>query len=223
MTDKPTKDRRPALAMVLIALSALVLWLGAWPTWVTVDVGDELSGGSVEEISGGAWAAAITPLALTLLAAVAATLIIGPIGRRIIGVLVAVIAGTASWSALQLMVSGADPQRALNLLQSGQVSQRASDPVSVADWAVVENVTTSMTGPAIVMVGAALGIFGGVLLMVRPGRKATGSRAGSYETPEVRKEKARERLEESPASGRALWDAIDAGMDPTDQPDPDKR
>lgn len=217
MTEQ--KDRRPALAMALIALSALVMWLGIRPTWVIAEVGDDLSGGSTEEIPGAAWAAATTPLALTLLAAVAATLILGSVGRRIIGALVAVISVTASWSALQLMTSGADPQRALSLLQSGQVSQRASDPISVADWAVIEGVSTNMTGPVTLMIGAALGIFGGVLLMIRPGQKAGGSRAGSYETPEVRKEKARDRLAESPTSGRALWDAIDAGMDPTDAPE----
>ena len=61
---------------------------------------------------------------------------------------------------------------------------------------------------------ALLGLAGGVLLVARPGEDSP--RQNKYEKETVRREKVREDLEEDPQSGRVLWDAISADIDPTD-------
>ena len=69
---------------------------------------------------------------------------------------------------------------------------------------------------------AVLGLAGGVLLIARPGEDSP--RQNKYEKETVRREKVREDLEEDPQSGRVLWDAISADIDPTDpQNGPDFR
>jgi len=53
------------------------------------------------------------------------------------------------------------------------------------------------------------------LLVRRPGA-VKKQKSSAYETPEVRRQRIAEDLEEDPQSGRVLWDALDAGVDPTD-------
>ncbi|WP_448852469.1 TIGR02234 family membrane protein [Corynebacterium sp. 335C] len=217
--DSPRReagDRRPALAMALVAVSAVGIWLASRGTWLTVRTADDKAGESVIDMVGATWAPETTALVLTMLAGVAATLILGSVGRRVVGVLAAIVAAGASWSPLQLLTSGADPQRALDLLTAGQASQRASDPVTVTDWATVADLQTHGLMPGLAIAAAALGVLGGVLLAVRPGGGAARRRAGAYETPEVRRSRVREDLKEEPTSGRVMWDALDAGVDPTD-------
>ena len=61
-----------------------------------------------------------------------------------------------------------------------------------------------------------------MLLIARPGEDSP--RQNKYEKETVRREKVREDLEEDPQSGRVLWDAISADIDPTDpQNGPDFR
>ncbi|MBV7296166.1 TIGR02234 family membrane protein [Corynebacterium sp. TAE3-ERU12] len=203
------------MALGLIALSAAVMWLAGRASWLTVTTFDDKSGGETHEIAGAYWAAVITPLVLTLLAGAAAALILGGLGRRVVGVFAAGVAAAAAWQPLELLTRGADSDRALTLLQTGQATQRANDPITVSDWAVVQTTEVHNLGPIALIVGAALGVIGGVLLAMRPGAAAS-RRSSAYETPEVRRERAQEDLDDDPNSGRALWDALDAGVDPTD-------
>jgi len=52
------------------------------------------------------------------------------------------------------------------------------------------------------------------MLAARPGRDAVT--VNKYEKASQRREKIEHDLEAEPDSGRVLWDAIDADMDPTD-------
>lgn len=208
------RDRRPGIAQLLMAASALGLWLAGRAAWLTVTTFDDKSGEAVNDLVGATWAPETTALALTLLAGVAATLILGGLGRRIVGVLAAVVAAVAAWPPMQLVTAGADPQRALDLLSSGAATQRANAPVTVSDWAQVQDLVIHPFGPVAAIIAAALGLLGGALLMVRPGG-ANRKRSGAYETPEVRRERVHEDLRQEPESGRVLWDALDAGVDPT--------
>ena len=73
-------------------------------------------------------------------------------------------------------------------------------------------------GPVIIaLVAAALGIVGGIILVMRPGEASKGH--SRYETPEVRRADAEEDLANNPDSSRVLWDALDAGVDPTEDDD----
>ncbi|MFC3849634.1 TIGR02234 family membrane protein [Corynebacterium hansenii] len=209
-------DRRPGAALALILASAIGLWLAGRAAWLTVTTFDDKSGEAVNDLVGATWAPETTALALALAAAVAATLIMGGLGRRVVGGLAAVIAAAAAWSPLQLLTAGADPKRALDLLSSGAATQRANAPVTVSDWAQIQNLETHSLGPVVSVIVAALGVLGGVLLLVRPGGTVAKRRSGAYETPEVRRERVRDDLSREPASGRVMWDALDAGVDPTD-------
>ncbi|HHU44105.1 MAG TPA: TIGR02234 family membrane protein, partial [Actinomycetales bacterium] len=169
--DKKTakkSDRRPGAALLLIALSAAGLWLAGRAAWLTVVTFDDKSGEAVNDLVGATWAPETTALALTLIAAVGATLILGGIGRRIVGALAAIVAVAASWSPMQLVTTGADPQRALDLLSSGAATQRANAPVTVSDWAQVQELTVHVAGPIAAIIAAALGVLGGTLLLARP-------------------------------------------------------
>lgn len=216
-------DRRPALAMALVVVSAIGLWLASRGTWLTVRTADDKAGESVIDMVGATWAPETTALVLTMLAGAAATLILGSAGRRIVGMLAAVVAVGASWPPLKVLTGDADPQRALDLLSSGQASQRANDPVTVTDWATIADLQVHALMPALAMAAAALGVLGGVLLAVRPGGTEARRRAGAYETPEVRRSRVREDLRAEPTSGRVMWDALDAGVDPTDIDDDELR
>lgn len=215
-------DRRPGAAMGLIAAGAVGMWLAGRATWLTVATFDDKSGDGSHAISGAAWFPESTALVLTLLAAVGAALILGRLGRRLVGALAALVAAAATWGPVQLLTGGADPDRALSLLQTGQVTQRATDPVTVSDWATVSEAGVHQLPPAAALAAGAVALLGAVLLVMRPGGGGD-ARGGAYETPEVRRARAREDLAEAPDSGRVLWDALDAGVDPTaDDPDPDR-
>ncbi|MFD5867606.1 TIGR02234 family membrane protein [Corynebacterium sp. NPDC060344] len=217
MTDREKKsDRRPGAALALVLVSAAGLWLAGRAAWLTATTFDDKSGEAVNDLVGATWAPESTALALALAAAVAATLILGGIGRRIVGGLAAVIAAAAAWAPLQLLTTGADPQRALDLLSSGAATQRANAPVTVSDWAEIQDLQVHLLGPVSSVIAAALGVLGGVLLLVRPGGAVAKRRSGAYETPEVRRDRVRDDLSREPESGRVLWDALDAGVDPTD-------
>ena len=49
---------------------------------------------------------------------------------------------------------------------------------------------------------------------MRPG--VDSAKLNKYETEAVRREKLGEDLEARPDSGRVMWDALDSGIDPTD-------
>ena len=69
-------------------------------------------------------------------------------------------------------------------------------------------------GPVLALVGAALALFGAVMVASNPG--ADKPRTSKYETPAVRQERLQDDLETSQDSGRVMWDALDADIDPTD-------
>ena len=71
-------------------------------------------------------------------------------------------------------------------------------------------------GPSISVLGSVLGLIGGALLALRPGGDAP--RQHKYETEAVRMDNVRADLEEDPSSGRVLWDALSADIDPTQDP-----
>ncbi|ALA67585.1 TIGR02234 family membrane protein [Corynebacterium lactis] len=202
----------------LIALGAVGMWLSSRMSWLTVETFDDKSGAAANGIVGAVWAPEIQSIGLALIAGVVATLILGKLGRRVVGVLSAVLAVVASWSPMMLLSGGeegVDKQRALDLLTSGSASQRANAPVTVADWAQVEAVHIHSAGPALTLLCCAVALLGAVVMIRRPG-EVKKQKSSAYETPEVRRERIAEDLESDPQSGRVLWDALDAGVDPTD-------
>ena len=202
----------------LIGVAAAGMWLCSRSAWLTVDTVDDKSGPATTDLVGAVWAPELTSIALAMVAALFATTILGSLGRRIVGGLAALLAIAASWTPMTLLASGedgVDSQRALDLLTSGSASQRASDAVTVADWAQISAIEVHAMGPALALLCCALALVGAVLLVRRPGT-VKKQKSSAYETPEVRRQRIAEDLDEDPQSGRVLWDALDAGVDPTD-------
>ena len=208
-------DRKTSfIAGLLLMLGALLLWFASRMTWLTVEAFDDKAGASTIDLSGAAWSTEATAIALLLLVAAVAAFALRKVGRRVVGAISALAAVGASWTPLMLLTNGADPQRAHQLLTSGAASQQASNPVSISSWAEITNIAVSNAGPMVAMLGSAIALVGGVLLAMKPG--SDGAKLNKYERKAQREEKLAEDLRATPDSGRVLWDALDADIDPTD-------
>lgn len=205
---------RSRIATLLIGLGALVLWIGSRFTWLTVDTFDDKSGAATLGIPGATWSTEATAVVLLLLAACVAGFALRRTGRRIVGAVSALAAVGASWQPLVLLAGQPDPERARTILTSGAASQRADAEVLISEWAEVTNLSVGGTGPVLALLGCAIALFGGVLLAVRPG--VDSAQRNKYERKQDREAKIAEDLEETPDSGRVMWDALDADIDPTD-------
>lgn len=209
-----TDRRMSRIAALLLGLGAIILWIGSRFTWISVEAFDDKSGASSLGIPGATWSTEATAVALLLGAAFVAGFVLRRTGRRIVGVISALAAVGASWGPLTLLTGGADPERAQTLLTSGAASQRADAAVLISEWAELTSLTINPTGIIIVMLGCAVAVFGGVLLAIRPGTDS--AQLNKYERKQSRAAKITEDLEATPDSGRVMWDALDADIDPTE-------
>ncbi|MEY8566753.1 TIGR02234 family membrane protein [Corynebacterium sp.] len=204
-----------SLALLLTVLGAAGLWGAGQMTWLTVTVDDDKSGETVKNIIGSVWDAAGTPLALAMLAAMILSMALQPLARRILGGVSALLAALAGVAAVNLLAGEPDLSRAQALLVSGAGTQRESDPVQISEWATVLDGQVHAAPVVLFLASAALGVVGGVLLAMKPGPARSGH--SRYETPEARRDGVEKDLDDNPGSGRVMWDALDAGVDPTDR------
>ncbi|MGW5383786.1 TIGR02234 family membrane protein [Nocardia sp. NPDC003963] len=202
-------SRYPVAALVLLAVAAAALWGSSRLTWVTVTSADGLTEPRTDELNGGVWFGALTPLALVLLAAVAAVLATRGWVRRVVGILVALIAAVTAVPALALLTG------------SGATRERAAVLAELPGRAEVQELTTAPGSAALAMAGA-LAAFGAGLLLARM-PAGTKQLSGKYDAPATRKAAATRAVQEGASGGplpeRVLWDALDAGADPTDPAD----
>ncbi|RNE49448.1 TIGR02234 family membrane protein [Corynebacterium alimapuense] len=201
-------------AALLIGLGAIVLWAGSRFTWITVETFDDKSGEATLGIPGATWSTESTAVSLLLLAACVAGFALRRTGRRFVGIIAALAAVGASWGPLNLLAGEPSQERARSLLASGAASQRADTAVLISEWAEVIALTVSPVGVIISMIGCAIALFGGVLLAVRPGQDSP--KLNKYERRRDREARILDDLEATPDSGRVMWDALDADIDPTD-------
>ncbi len=208
-----TKRKYPVGAIALLAIAAAALWGSSRMIWVTVSSTDGLTEPRTDKLNGGVWFGALTPLALVLLAAIAAALATRGWLRRMFGVLIGLIAAVTAVPAFALLTG------------SGATAARAATLAELPGRATVTDVVTSQF-PAVLSLLGALGAFAaGVLLARMPEDAARLS--GKYDNPVFRKAAAteqvtRQRTDEAAGdpgqlSGRVLWDAMDAGTDPTEE------
>lgn len=196
--------RYPVAALVLLAVGAAALWGSSRLTWVTVTSADGLTEPRTDALNGAAWFGALTPLALVLLAAVAAVLATRGWVRRLVGVLVALVAAVSAVPALALLTG------------SGATEQRAADLAGLPGRARVTELVTA-NAPAALTLAGALAAFGAGLLLARMPAEAR-QLSGKYDNPATRKAAATQAVQEptgGPLPERVLWDALDAGADPT--------
>ncbi|MEV6773048.1 TIGR02234 family membrane protein [Nocardia sp. NPDC051030] len=217
--DAAAKRRKPIGAVALLAIAAGLLWVASRMTWVKLDVTSELGPPRTVNLGGATWFGALTPLALALVATMAAVFAARGWVRRILGVVVAVLAAVSAVPAYAL------------LMGQGKTVERAGRLAELRTWEHADKADTSSLPAVLTLIGAVAAFAAGVLLTRMPAESARMS--GKYDNPVFRKSAAAEQVAEHHAhaqggesgsqsgpreqlSGRVLWDALDAGADPTD-------
>nr|WP_245813811.1 TIGR02234 family membrane protein [Rhodococcus marinonascens] len=204
------RRRQSVLAVLLLGFAAVCLWGASRMTWVEVTSSDGLGQERTTVLVGSTWAAALTPLALTLIAAIAASFAVKGWLLRVLGVLVGVVAVGAALPAVEVVASGASDDAAGRLAE-------------LPGRAEVEAVSVHVGPAVLVLVGALAAFVAAVELARRP--RAGAGLSSKYESPGARRvaaKKAGADFADGPVSQRMLWDALDAGDDPTmDRPKAD--
>lgn len=192
------------VAQLTLAVAAAGLWVASRMTWVQISSFDGLGHPKVADLNGATWSTALIPLALVALAAAAAALAVRGWPLRVLAVLVAAASAAMGYLAISLWVVEDVAVRAARLAD-----------VPVADLLGTER---HFAGAVLTLVAALLSLLGAVLLI----RSATRSGA---DTARYRRRAAV--TGDEPAaemSERMIWDALDEGADPTEDPvNPDNK
>ena len=197
--DRPGR-RTIRIAQALLVAAAAGLWASAGLTWVDLRTFDGLGPPKLIALSGAAWSSALVPLALVLLVTAVAALAVRGWPLRILAVVVAIASLATGYLAISLLVIP-------------DVAVRAADLAHVPVlWLVGSQ--RHFPGPAITLATAVCTLVGAVLLM----RAAASGRGADtkYVTPAARRLVAQR--DEKIMSERMIWDALDDGEDPTEQP-----
>ena len=191
-------QRYPVVAALALAVAAACLWAAGKLTWVTVRSSDGLGAARTDEVDGSVWAAAMTPLALVLVAGIAAVFAVRGLALRGLGVVLAAVGVAAAIPAISLLAGGATNDRAGRLAE-------------LKDRAEVTSVQTAPLAAVLALIGAVAAVGAGVLIIAR--RSDRAGLSSKYANPAVRREAAI--AGDGDVSQRSLWDALDAGADPT--------
>jgi uncharacterized membrane protein (TIGR02234 family) len=195
-------------AQILLVLAGVALWLASRLTWVEVRSFDGLGQPKTATLTGGSWSTALIPLALLVLTAAVAALAVRGWPLRLLAVLMA--AGSAGMAYL-----------GISLWVVGDVAVRAADlaQVPVADLTGTQR---HFWGAVITLAAAVCTLAGAVLLM----RSAVKTRSGAakYVAPAARRAAVQRDESKAEMSERMIWDALDEGHDPTNDPaNPDSK
>ena len=200
---------------LLVGVGGVLAWVGSRMDWFTVEVFDDRAGASTTTVDGSMWSTEIAAVALILIVAMIAIFALRRVGRRIVGVVAALGAVGAGVSGLRTLLAEPDLERLHTLLSAGSGEQGgAASDGAIAAWAEITQVQQHSAGIYLVILGALLGLIGALTVVMRPG--VDSAKLNKYETEAVRREKLGEDLEARPDSGRVMWDALDSGIDPTD-------
>jgi uncharacterized membrane protein (TIGR02234 family) len=193
------------IAQALLVLAAAGLWAASRLTWVDLRTFDGLGPPKLITLPGAAWSSALVPLALLLLATAVAALAVRGWPLRMLALLVAVASLATGYLAISLWVIP-------------DVAVRGADIAHVPVLTLMGS-QRHYPGPAITLATAICTLVAAVLLM-RAAASARGT-VTKYLTPAARRALAQP--DEKTMSERMLWDALDEGRDPTDQPqEPDR-
>lgn len=203
-----------AVAQALLVLSAAALWASSRLPWVVVRSFDGLSPPRDVTLSGASWSTALLPLAVLMLAtAVAAIAVRGWPLRALAGLL-----ALASLAVGYLGVS---------LWALPDVAVRGADLAHVAVMSLVGS-ERRYVGAGIAVAAAACTLAAAVLLLRSAGDSgAARLSAEKYAAPATRRSNALrddadgamlEKPETPEMSERMIWDALDEGCDPTQDP-----
>jgi uncharacterized membrane protein (TIGR02234 family) len=188
------------IAQALLVVAAAGLWAASRLTWVDLRTFDGLGPPKLITLPGAAWSSALVPLALVLLATAVAALAVRGWPLRMLALLVAVASLATGYLAISLWVIP-------------DVAVRGADIAHVPVLTLMGS-QRHYPGPAITLATAICTLVAAVLLM-RAAASARGA-VTKYLTPAARRALAQP--DEKAMSERMLWDALDEGRDPTDQP-----
>jgi len=197
--DRPAR-RTIRIAQALLVVAAAGLWAASRLTWVDLRTFDGLGPPKLVTLPGAAWSSALVPLTLVLLATAVAALAVRGWPLRMLAMLVAVASLATGYLAISTLVTP-------------DVAVRAADLAHVPVlWLVGSQ--RHYPGPVITLATAVCTLVGAVLLM----RAATSARVADtkYVTPAARRSWAQR--DENIISERMIWDALDEGEDPTQDP-----
>jgi uncharacterized membrane protein (TIGR02234 family) len=197
--DRPRR-RTIRIAQALLVVAAAGLWAASRLTWVDLRTFDGLGPPKLVALSGAAWSSALVPLTLVLLATAVAALAVRGWRLRMLAILVAVASLALGYLAIGTLVVP-------------DVAVRAADLAHVPVlWLVGSQ--RDYPGPVITLATAVCTLVGAVLLMRAAG--SAGGAATRYVTPAARRRRAQR--DENIISERMIWDALDEGEDPTQDP-----
>jgi uncharacterized membrane protein (TIGR02234 family) len=186
------------LAQLLLLLSAAALWGASRMVWVDVQSFDGLGQPKTTVLTGGSWSSALVPLAAILLVAAVAPIAVR--GWRL-GLLAAIVAGVSALMAYM----------AISLWVIRDVAVRAAH---LAEVPITELTGTQRHyGGAILTLVAAVGALVGAVLLMRSVAKPRPE-VDRYE----RRRSAQSPEDDVDTSERVIWDALDEGLDPTQDP-----
>lgn len=187
---------KPLTLGVIAIAGAVALGAGSQP-WITFS----LDGTAAEQATGHDLNAALSPIAIAIVAAALALSIAGPIFRRVLGALVAGLGGGVTALAATVI---ADPESAL--------TAKVTELTGLAGHAGFAAVTSqALTVWSWVTLGAGVvAVLAGLYVAVASGRWGTAGR--KYESTHAK----------DPAGSRdriSDWDSLSDGDDPTDGDD----
>lgn len=213
MTERSARRASAAVPVALLIVAAACLWGASRMTWVRVTSSDGLGEIRTDDLLGSTWAAATTPLALVLLAAVAASFAVRGWASRVLALLIAVVAVSAAVPAVRLLTAGASDSQSAALAELPARAQVTMTEVSIL--------------PAIVTLIGALCALAAAVVSIRK-TSASQVLSSKYAAPAVRRDEVARRVRTSSSDSsvqdegedlteRMMWDALDAGEDPTDE------
>jgi len=208
-----TPTRLRGLLLTGTALLAALVFLAWSQPWFTLELTATSGDPTPLEVRGDVAAAALAPLALAVLAIVAALALAGAVFRVVFGVLEALL-GVCVIAAT--VVSLGDPAAASAHAVTEATGISGAD--SVAE--LISSVAVSPWPTVAIVMGALVVVVGGVVALTAPrwpvsGRRYTRSRtepAGSADTASESGSAASGAAESDPV---AEWDALSEGDDPT--------
>lgn len=207
MPDNTTRRSAVALrvAQLLLVGAAGGLWGASRLPWVLIRSFDGLGQPRQVVVAGASWSTALLPLALLCLAAAVAALAVRGWKLRALAVLMAAVSLASGYLAVSMWVVRDIALRALDIAEIPVTSLLGTD--------------RRLSGAVLTLL-AALCVMAAAALLMRAATADTGS-GTKYAAPAARRSVARSG-EAGPhvpeMSERMMWDALDAGCDPTGGP-----
>jgi uncharacterized membrane protein (TIGR02234 family) len=203
-------------AQLLLVIAAGALWGASRLTWVVIRSFDGLGPPKEVALSGASWSSALLPLAIVDLAAAVAVLAVRGWQLRALAALMAAASfaigylGVSLWAVPDVAARGADLAHVPMATLVGSARQYAG-----AGMAVAAAVCTLAAAALLMRSASAVGTArsGSTKYLAPAARRSVARDQGADVDDQQRPQDADAQLSE-----RMIWDALDEGRDPTDQP-----